>query len=350
MKRRKRSRKRRPYSKPPAQRTRRKLDRIWEAAAAEGRREEEAQHQKLVRDLEKQVKAAQANLPKRDPSQIQFGAQHWWREEKYLKKREESGISIEEEKASMWYEAARRRPEVQRAWVEGKFSFCANDWQFFTGYVVMYLPYPWPALSPLVKRGLIETSYSPWAVPPAGYSTFPETSRAEQRKVSMQVFRLPQKDDPGAAQGFIERLRRFVDAGFLLVAVDKKQNQAVRAACEAIEALPRTFRKADLQTVGIDYLPPETSEAEKQAIEAKRKQSTLTREDFDRLWRKYVKPTSDLFAAWHTTGSVEQWILHKRKRGSELIEQKQFNFQAICRQLEAFDNGLISDFVNGVRL
>src|ERR1044071_8500526 len=56
----------------------------------------------LTRKLERMIK-----VPKRDLSQIRFP--HWWRDGNWSQRREETGITIEEEKAAMWYEAARRR-------------------------------------------------------------------------------------------------------------------------------------------------------------------------------------------------------------------------------------------------
>jgi len=328
------------------------LDAAVVAAIAKQRRQEEAGHQREQRQLWKLIEAKRRGIPKRNLSQLKFAEQHWWKAEKYKQRRDETGLTIEEEKAAMWYEAARRRPEVQQAWIEGKFSFGDNGWQSFTGWVVINLPTPWPYLKPITKHGIIEASYSPWSVPPKGYSTFPETHKAEQRKVSMQVLRLPESSDAKEAQGFVEHARRFADAGFLIVAVDKKQNQAVRAACVAIEALPPTFRKADLKLVKFHLLPPDISEPDKLAWNEKHQQGTLTEQDWKELWSKYLEthPNTNPFAPWHQTARVENRVFHKRQRQGKLIEGKPFNFESISRQLEAFDNGCISEFVKSVRL
>jgi len=299
-------------------------------------------------------------VPKREAigralPQIRFSAQHWWQADKYRQKRSETGLTIEEEKAAMWYEAARRRPEVQQARLEGKFLFGANGWQNFTGWVVNNLPKPWPKLDVITKQGIIEASYGPWSIPPQGYSTFPETVRAEQQNAAMQILRLPESSDAEAAQGFVEHARRFVDAGFIIVAVDKKQNQALRFAFEAIKTLPPTFRKADLKHVISHRFPPDTTDEERRQLEEKERQGTLRQEDFDKLWQKHLKPINNLHAQWHQIAQVEDHVLHKRTRigrtpGERLIEEKPFNFTDICRQLEDFDSGRHSDFVSRVRL
>ena len=67
--------------------------------------------------------------PKRDLTQIRFP--HWWKERTFIQRLTENQISIEEQKAAVWYEAARRSTEVQKAWLEGKFLFGDNGWQAF---------------------------------------------------------------------------------------------------------------------------------------------------------------------------------------------------------------------------
>jgi hypothetical protein len=99
---------------------------------------------------------------KRDLSQINFSSQHWWKQQPWKEQFINSAKThLEEQKAAVWYEAARRRPEVQEAWVKGQFLFGANGWQHFTGWVVQNLPKSWPELESIVKGGLIKSSYSP---------------------------------------------------------------------------------------------------------------------------------------------------------------------------------------------
>src|SRR6266542_68367 len=319
------------------------------AKFARQRRAQEQARQRRERTILAQIKARHRKEPKRELSQLRFASQHWWRD-KDRASLTRGGLSEDEAKASLIYEAMRRRPAVQQAWFEGKFLFGSNGWQVFTDFVVNYLPHSWPELDSITRQSIIEASYSPWSVPPEGYSTFP-ADKTEQRKVSMQVLRLPEPNDaPDAAQRFVEHARRFEAAGYLIVAVDKKQNQAVRAAFEAIEKLPPTFRAADLKEVMLHHSPPNISDADKQALAEKERQGTLTHQDFAEIWKKCIKPTSSLFAPWHTTAEVEERVFHKRKRQEKLIEEKPFNFESICRQLETHDSGQSSDFVNRLRL
>src|SRR5262249_8167537 len=114
--------------------------------------------------------------------------------------------------------------------------------------------------------------------------------------------------------------------------------------------LPPTFRKRDFKQITFHHLPPGVSNADMKALENKRRAGTLSDKDFDDLCRKYGKPMSSLATPWNKTTTVEERVFHKRKRQGKLIEEKQFNFESICRQLEAFDSGKISDFVEAVRL
>jgi hypothetical protein len=198
---------------------------------------------------------------------------------------------------------------------------------------------------------LTRASYGPWSVPPAGFSTFP-TTEAEQMKVSLQKLNLPKPGEtPDAAQRFVEHARQFADNGFTIFAVDTKQHQAVRAACAAIEKLPPTFRKSDLKPVMVYRVPPNISQADEQALKQMEQQGTLTSQYMDELWRKYPsKPTNSVNAQWNRIAEGQVRVLHKRPRKGKLIEGKQFNFEGICHELEAFDNGCVSDFVNAVRL
>ena len=280
---------------------------------------------------------------------------HWWAEPAFkerAKKLMYAGMSIEKAKAALWYEAARRRPEVQQAWLKGEFSLTANGWQQFTGLVKLNLPLPWPELDCETMTGLVRASYSPLAVPPAGYSIFPETHRSEQQRVSMHVLRLPIENNDGAgAKGFVELARRFEDAGFLILAVDKKSNQAVRYAFEAIQKLPPTFRKADVYLELVHFLPSGISRRDKRIVDQKFSRGTLTEHHLGKVWEKYHKPPAAGSApSDYRITTVQRCVIHKTRQGKKLVEEKKFKFDDICRQLEAHDAGQPSDFVGRVRL
>lgn len=324
------------------------LDAAVKAAIARLRREEEAEHHRQQRQLWKEIKAAQNKLPKRELSQLKFT--HWWKDKqrsKYMR----CEMPLDEAKAAVIYEAMRRRPEVQQAWLDGKFLFHDNGWQTLTGFVVNYVPHPWPELSAMTRGGIVEAMLSPLFIPPKGFSNFP-TNKAKQAEASMHLLRLPTSDDPAEAQAFLKQARRWAEAGFLIVALDKKQNQAVRAAFEAIEKLPPTFRAADLKPVMLHRLPPNISAEDEQALKEKERQGTLKEQDFDQLWRKYRQPTTNPFAPWSTVAEGREVVMHKARQRGKLMEEKRFKFESICRQLEDLDSGKISrsDFVDRLRL
>ena len=301
----------------------------------------------------------------RDVSKIGFQSQHWWGDGRIFTRYKKDGkiqrrMHVHEMKAALIYEAMRRRREVHQAWLESKFSFGANGWQHFTGWVVSYLPLSWPELQdlyPIAAHGVIETMLSPWFVPPIGYSTFSDKSTPEQcEEVSVKLLRLPEKDDPAEAQAFVKYARQFADAGFIFLALDHKTNQsdayALRAFKKMLKKLPRTFRKADLRLHIQFHLPEDTTEEEKQLLRDKERQGILTPKDFDELWKKHLKPNSDPFAPWTVTETVSTVPIGKRNRGKSFAEEKRFDFPKLFAEIEDLDSGKISksDFVDRVRL
>ena len=324
------------------------LDAAFGDATAKLRGEEDAERHRQQRQLWKEIKAAQGDPRKRELSQLKFT--HWWKE-KQRSQYKCCAMPLDEAKAAVIYEAMRRRPEVRRAWLDGKFLFHYNGWQTLTGFVVNHLPQPWPELSTMTRGGIVEAMLSPLFIPPKGYSNFPD-NKAKQAEVSMHLLRLPASDDPAEAQAFLRHARRWADAGFLIVALDKKQNQAVRAAFEAIAKLPPTFRSADLKPIMLHRLPPNVSAGDERALEQKKRRGTLTGQDFDKLWSKYIQPTTNPLAPWHHVAEGREEPMHKSTQRGKLMEEKRFKFESICGQLEDLDSGKISrsDFVDRLRL
>lgn len=295
-------------------------------------------------------------------------------------------MAMDEEKAALIYEAMRRHPEVQRAWLKKQNLIGESGWQIFVGYVVIHLRQSWVELDEITRGAMRELIHSPWFVPPRGYSTFPDKSGSEKcRKAAMQVLRLPNPaESASAAQAFVTYAQKFVDAGFLIVAVDNKTKQGVRYAAEAIERLQRSFRKADLIEIATPHLPADLPQAEIDALEKKRKKGTLTHVDISAAWRthderrrkrefqevqqrltdgktiaeiNWEEETNQLRATetgggWQTLVSSKTGVMDKRERKGQLIESKAFDFIKICRELEQLDAGKIakSDFVSRLRL
>ncbi len=357
------------------------ITKVLERAHRDRARELEARRNRM-QQFSRIAAEARRKLPKRDLSQLHFQGQHWWTT--HRKKREE--MTIDAEKAALIYEGFRRRPEVQQAWLEGNDLIGANGWQPFVGFAVMHLPKSWAELHEITQVTLLEEIHSPLFVPPRGYSTFPDKSSPEQcREAAMQVLRLPPPDDPELAQAFVKHARRFVDAGFLIVAVDNKTGQGVRYAAEAIQRLQRSFRKADMVDVEVAYIPDDLPQTECDALEKKRQDGTLTVHDISEAWsrseqRRDEKHIRTRFASgkslaeineedwtkqiiqaetgdgWHPLVQCETRVTDKRERRRgpqvELIELKRFDFPRICRELEDLDAGKIahSEFVQRLRL
>jgi hypothetical protein len=162
-------------------------------------------------------------------------------------------------------------------------------------------------------------------------------------------------NSPVEAENFINYLKRFEDAGFILVAIDHKSTQRDKYALNALKRLlahlPPTARKQDVRLTIEHHLPEDISVEDKQALEEKARQGILAQQDFDDLWRKYAKPTSNLYAPWHTTATYHEQITGKRKRksshGDTLIDEMRFDFPRLFGELADLDNGKIqhSDFV-----
>ena len=134
------------------------------------------------------------------------------------------------------------------------------------------------------------------------------------------------------------------------MAVDNKTNESVRCACDAVEKLDRSFRKADVMMKTIGYLPPNISAEDRNLIEEKRRQKTLTEDDLMEMSRKYDPPTASLSGKWNQISAHLPFVTDKRRHSGKLRELKKFHFDNICRELEAFDSGKRSDLIERLRL
>jgi hypothetical protein len=334
----------------------RRLDRVWEKVASKQRRKNKGKRRKLLKKAFPKSKPVIRSL-----SQIDFRAQQWWGEGQVFKsyvKQGETGrkMQVQESKAAAIYEAYRRHPAVQQVWIDGKFALKANGWQPFVGLVIGHLAKSWADLNKRTQQTFVDQTLSPFFLPPRGYSTFPDKSEpADCEKVTLQIFRLPPRGNPGAAQHFVERLREFEEAGFVFAGIDHKSAQrdayALRALKKRLKQLPVTYRKQDCRTVVEHRVPDNTSVADKQTLDEKARQGLLTRQDLDNIWKKYLKPTSDPFADWSDTTSAQTFVVGKRKRGPVLIEARRFDLPKLFQEFADLDNGIIqkSDFVQRLR-
>ena len=337
---------------------------------------EDSDYLKLVTEQDREVTELRKRKPTtRDLSQINFQSQHWWKGQL-----NERTMSIAEEKAALIYEGLRRREEVQRAWLEHK---GANGWQQFVVVVVQQLHQSWNELEPSMRTTLVHCIQSPHFIPPMGYSTFPDktSGREKQQRASFQILRVPEIDEPHAVKAFLRRARQFADTGFTLVAVDTKKSERVRYAFEAIAGLPQTYRKADLVHIAYAHLPSGLPKAERDTLEKKRQDGTLTYSDLDEAWskhevRQHCKQSGRKRASGETPHAVEVeeeeqsseaessdgWqtvvspfqtkVLGKRLARNMLMEEKLFDAKQLYRDFERIDLGLIprSSFVQRLRL
>lgn len=214
----------------------------------------------------------------------------------------------------MLFEAIRRHPEVREAYRNGM-PATAMPWQPFTVLVLAWFPKAWPELDESVRRTLIQLSLDPLFKPPRGFTFYPRDRQAQMR-ASVRVLRLPSKEDPEAAMQFLRTAKRFVEAGFIIAAVDNKTKDAVMHAFTAIKHMPRSPRAADLVL-------------------------------------KKLAPQEDVvhgqFGEWKATQGFQVVTINKRlaKGRKMLIEERNFNFRSICAEFEELDRSAkASDFIS----
>ncbi len=266
---------------------------------------------------------------KRDCSQILLV--HWWFEDARKKRFPASQErSIDEQKTALLYEAARRNPIVQKAWVDGYTSHCVA-WQPFIAKVLDTIKKPWSELcdTDVAGRVVAERSYFlnefPYLIPPRGYSFFPtilklaKGSKGQEKdglnashnramNAAVRILNPPSVDNiEGVELSFLNTLRQLKEQGFTILALDTKTQEARREAISKIKTLPTTYRKQDIEL--------ETSFLENGQV-------------------------------------VINEVVKKRLRKDILVEEKKFDYYALCLELAKLDEGEIenSDFVSRIVL
>jgi hypothetical protein len=324
------------------------------------------------------IKESSNRKARQKPKHSDINFTHWWNDPS-CRTMERATLEQDEAKAAAIYEGMRRRPEVQKAWLDGLSLFEDNGWQPFVGYVVSHLPLTWMELDSITKRGLVEEMLNPLFNPPRGYSTFPhdlpqrrtKENPTELRKLSeerweratLHSFNVPEIDTQGPcdesarnALEFVRKLRRFVDAGFLIVGINQTSKQsssyALKCLTKKLATSPPSFRKADLKGLQTIHLPEKISKADEERVQQKAKRGSFSEKDAQDLWDKYTEPTNELGSAWHKTSSVNVVPANKRKRKETLVAEKIFALFPILEQFVQLDTGRIkeSDFVSRLRL
>lgn len=304
-------------------------------------------------------------LTKRNILEIDFQAQHWWGDGRIFRRFKKGGqiqrqMNVDEAKAALIYEAMRRHPDVQQAWINCDSASLTDGWQEFASLTANYLPYSWDMLEFITKETFLDLMHSPWFVPPKGYSTFPDKSKVlECEKATLQ--KIPQL--PAASYSlkpFVDYLRRFEEAGFIFVAIDHKSRHrdsyAINALRKLLAHLPPTCRKQDIELHLEHHLPPGIFDAEKLTLEEKQRNGAIKQKDLEDFYDKYTKPTRGLMIPWHEVATIREKQSGKRtrrtKKSSALVDEMRFDFPKLFAELADLDNGKRenSDFIARLRL
>jgi len=288
---------------------------------------------------------------RRTLSQINY--EHWWRQHPCWN--EVHALCLDEQKAAVFYEAYRRCPSLQDAWlkgIRGPKAMTDFGWQMFTATVLDHLLQTWIQL-PLSLRKAIIIQQLPKMLPPVGYSVWPsepfffdpqaippkddfetqeeydEHWRPETpkqfhqrcRNFAATVIMIPPEDD---ALHLLKDLKRLVDDGFVLVAIDSRSREAFNYAIQFLERRlkrSRSYRAADLywnwpKTAG--PIPAEEGLFEDKSI----------------------------LAEWQAIGKR----VKRSKGGDVVLESNVFKFQELCKGLESYDKtGTPSDLMKRLR-
>lgn len=364
-----------------------KLRQAEARSKAEARR---SQHDKVIAKLE-ESKLAAIPAPKRDSAGIKamFLKQHWWKGEVYAAKG-----NIDEEKAAMIYEAMRRRPEIQTAWmkIESKAQSDQKElqrirasWQPFTHFVLEHFEQSWVELNKTIsfkkdgkvveeyvdsnfQKLLIDEIASPYFVPPEGLSTYPDapdipkekrengyvTTKQRREQIAMQILGSP-KEVNVDEEALLLQVRRLAAAGFIIVAIDNKTQQSFDDGYRALYKLKdgeRSARKVDLVHRFVPSPNAKDGKARRDEIEARKEKAV---EDW-RVAREKVERGEKsepilLKNEWQTLGDITTKANHKRQTKGGQKEEHPFNFSQICTELKVLDQkGVNSSFVDSLRL
>jgi hypothetical protein len=279
-------------------------------------------------------------------------------------------MSLDEQKAAVFYEAYRRVPEIRDAWlkgISGPEAAWRFGWQPFVASVLIHLPKTWLELG-WAKNPFLQKLYE--MLPPRGYSVWPaqpefgkkkkdltpdelktlEAYHKRCRKLAAEILIIPPLNEQSGGLGFLKHVTKLSDAGFVLVAIDNKSREAFNYGIQLLQRCfktRRSFRAADIY-----YQFPE-----------KPLPVRSLDEDYARgyTWDKVSKMSKAqrLGVAMAEQAQVvhaECLAINKRrkKRGKGhadlILEEKVFEFQELCKGLESFDDtGEPSDLMRRLR-
>lgn len=271
------------------------------------------------------------NLPKnkKGPNHESPNRSHWWQDEPY-RKFTRAGLSVDKAKCAMIYEGLRRRPEVAKAWCA---QTCDPTWQAMTRLALTLLPWNWAQLEDEHRAALLNAMYDHRFIPPLGYSCAPKDSVEAKRRAALKHLPPPPPSDLLGCGEWVRQLQELARHGFVIVAVDRKSNEATRHAADALGEMPRKFREADLERE-VTY---DNAAADFEAAAEK-----LTEE---------CALTGKVEGV--TTARIKVRVLgkHKDETSGAWREDKLFVFESVAEEIARFDDqGEPSDFISRIRL
>ena len=307
----------------------------------------------------------QRKKAKQTRSRSEINYTHWWRTHPVWK--EETALSLDEQKAAIFYEAYRRVPEIRDAWLKGirgpEVAYRLG-WQSFVAVVLIHLPKTWLELGS-AKNFLCQNLAE--MLPPVGYSVWPaqpefrkkkqeltpdELKRLEAyhercRKLTAKIPVIPPLTEQHALS-FLKEIRKLSDAGFVVVAIDNKSRETFNYGIQFLQRRlkdRRSFRAADIYyKFPQQKQPPPLLPDDEYTWE---KVSKLSQAERNSLAWRMAEQTETLHAECRAIGKRRK----KRKGQADVIpHEKIFEFQKLCEELESFDEtGEPSDLMRRLR-
>jgi hypothetical protein len=310
------------------------------------------------------LRKTQSKKQRRNPTVVrrslsQINYDHWWQKHDYWNVA--TTLSRDEQKAAVFYEAYRRCPVLQHAWlkrVSGPQAMVKWRWQTFVATVLNHVPQTWIQL-PLFLRRAITIQPLPEMLPPVGYSVWPsepfyfdpqskppkddsetqeeyeERWRPETKEeyhercrgLAAKIVKVPSRG-PEDAIVFWQSMSRLADDGFVIAAIDNKSREAFNYAIQFLERKlkgSRRYRVADLYWRWPDKAA-----------------------DLGQLrQREAIGENNGIWAEWRAIGKRV-----RKSEGRDLVsESNVFNFRELCKGLERYDETRSdSDLMSRLRL
>lgn len=317
--------------------------------------------------------------PARSLSEINYSP--WWRTHQVWN--DATAMSPDEQKAAVFYEAYRRVPKIQDAWlkgIRGTEAIWRFGWQIYVANVVQFLPKTWLELG-WAKNVFLQ--YLPEMLPPVGYSVYPAKPEFKdkdgnkkkkkdltpdelktlkdyderRRKLAVKFPVVPLMNplmNEQDALPFLKQITKLSDAGFVLVAIDNKTREAFNYGIQLLQQYfedRRLFRTADTYyEFPKETLPVPSADDDSARGYTLDKISKMSKVQRDALGAAFAQQADAdaIHAICYSIGKRRK----KRGKGQAdlIVEQRIFEFQKLCKGLESFDKtGTPSDLMKLLR-